>query len=446
MPLVGTDRYFRTTSAQLSIGKEPQIQAARDLARQERQAARDAAKNKANASLFQSVVQFFGFGKKVESSPANSLITMSSSKGNRTKGDRYSVGPGQFDGQYHPGNISGTAGSSSSAAQRSGNRRHSAFPVATPAAFPPRPIPHGKLDSMYFSLKNLMKELGHHEMWGIPLVDDNIKHLPTRLVLAKYLQASNNDTEEAIKRLRSTMIWRKQTKPRELMTKVYSHETFAGLGFVHNHEDDEGRVVAAYTLFGEVCRGLINSSEGLEEWTNWRIALQEMSIARLNLSSIEKLETWADADVFKLVHIIDLTGFLRAYWSAGVRIDFALHIWKLLPRDTSLRWTFMDPRHHLAYVLPSIAGDWPREFCLDEAAPLLREGAAWPKLDSPPGFVVEVPDERPVGNMQTITSDQPDWYRDAKGRLHRLSNDTTHSLLGVEGVCDEVPNAAGRTG
>jgi len=39
-----------------------------------------------------------------------------------------------------------------------------------------------------------------------------------------------------------------------------------------------------------------------------------MSIDRLDLNSIDKLETWADADVFKLVHIIDLTGLLRAYW------------------------------------------------------------------------------------------------------------------------------------
>jgi len=118
---------------------------------------------------------------------------------------------------------------------------------------------------MYIPLQNLMRELAHHEVWGINLVDDNIKHLPTRLVLAKFLQASNNDTEEALKRLRSTMIWRKRTKPRELMTHVYCHEKFAGIGFVHNHEDDEGRVVAAFTIFGDIYRGLVNSSEGLEE-------------------------------------------------------------------------------------------------------------------------------------------------------------------------------------
>ena len=147
-----------------------------------------------------------------------------------------------------------------------------------------------------------------------------------------------------------------------------------------------------------------------------------------------------------LNHYPELVSQTYLTGSAGVRIDFALHIWKLLPMDTSLRWTFMDPRHHLAYILPQLAGDWPKEFSLDEGAPLLREGAAWPKLDSPLGFVVEVTDERPIGNMQTITSDQPDWYRDAKGCLRRLSNDTTHSVLGVEGVCPEVVGATGRNG
>jgi hypothetical protein len=102
-------------------------------------------------------------------------------------------------------------------------------------------------------------------MWGIELVGNDPRHTPTRLILAKYLQANAGDGVKALKQLRAALIWRKQIKPRELMKAVFDSKKFAGLGYVHDQQGVDGRAVVIFNLYGHAHHELFDTVKGLDE-------------------------------------------------------------------------------------------------------------------------------------------------------------------------------------
>lgn len=127
------------------------------------------------------------------------------------------------------------------------------------------PIPKGKLDYLQVGCHKIMTELGHSEMWGVELVPDNPNHTPTRLILAKFLQANAGDAFKALKQLRAVLIWRKQTKPRELMKAVFDGKKFAGLGYIHDQQSVDSRAVVIFNLYGHPNRVLMDTPQGFDE-------------------------------------------------------------------------------------------------------------------------------------------------------------------------------------
>lgn len=77
----------------------------------------------------------------------------------------------------------------------------------------------------------ILEKTGHSEVWGVELADP-ATHIPTQIVLQKYLNANDGSVASAKDQLTKTLEWRAKMKPREMIKAKYNKEKFGGLGFV----------------------------------------------------------------------------------------------------------------------------------------------------------------------------------------------------------------------
>jgi hypothetical protein len=159
------------------------------------------------------------------------------------------------------------------------------------------------------------KATGHPEVWGVTLADPE-GHVPTRIILQKYLNANDGDVDKAKDQLTKTLEWRAKTKPLELVKKTFSKAKFDGLGHVTKYLQDgsaepEGKEVFTWNIYGGV-KSIDETFGNLEEFLDWRVALMEMALQELDISSATKAIT-ADYDPYKIfqVHDYKSISFLR---------------------------------------------------------------------------------------------------------------------------------------
>ncbi|KAK4243836.1 CRAL-TRIO domain-containing protein [Corynascus novoguineensis] len=159
------------------------------------------------------------------------------------------------------------------------------------------------------------KANGHPEIWGVTLSDPS-SHVPTRIVLQKYLNANDGDLGKAKDQLTKTLEWRARTKPLELVNKVFSKAKFDGLGYVTCYQDDgsnepESKEVFTWNIYGSV-KSIEETFGKLNEFLEWRVALMELALQELDLGSATK-EITADYDPYKIfqVHDYKSISFLR---------------------------------------------------------------------------------------------------------------------------------------
>ncbi len=114
----------------------------------------------------------------------------------------------------------------------------------------------------------LFKAHAHDEVWGVTLADP-ASHIPSQIVLQKYLNANDGDLVKAKDQLTKTLDWRAKMKPRELMKKKFSRAKFGGLGYVTTYGDVEAadptaREVFTWNIYGGV-KNVDETFGGLEE-------------------------------------------------------------------------------------------------------------------------------------------------------------------------------------
>lgn len=105
-------------------------------------------------------------------------------------------------------------------------------------------------------LSVIVKDVGYGEMWGVDLQADNVDgHVPTKVVLQKFLRANNNDPELAEQQLVSALSWRKEFEPTQLVGEVFDEKKYDGLGFVTVHkgkEEKDRETVITWNIYGAV--------------------------------------------------------------------------------------------------------------------------------------------------------------------------------------------------
>ncbi|KAI2463177.1 CRAL/TRIO domain-containing protein [Annulohypoxylon bovei var. microspora] len=193
-------------------------------------------------------------------------------------------------------------------------------PEAPKAEAPKPEVP--KPDESTTPIQELWKTVqaqSHPEVWGVTLADPST-HVPSQIVLQKYLNANDGDVIKAKDQLTKTLGWRAKLQPLELIKKSYAKAKFEGLGYVTKYfagdekaaeGNPEVKEVFTWNIYGGV-KSIDETFGNLEEFINWRVALMELAVLELELPAATKPIT-ADYDPYKIfqVHDYKSISFLR---------------------------------------------------------------------------------------------------------------------------------------
>ena len=104
------------------------------------------------------------------------------------------------------------------------------------------------LDELYVLLPTILMDAEHGEMWGVQL-DASTTHVPTTIVLQKFLRANSHNLEKTKDQLTDALKWRKKMDPVALVDSgEYSKEKFGGLGYVTTYDKD----ILTWNIYGAV--------------------------------------------------------------------------------------------------------------------------------------------------------------------------------------------------
>ncbi|TDZ15411.1 Phosphatidylinositol transfer protein sfh5 [Colletotrichum orbiculare MAFF 240422] len=166
--------------------------------------------------------------------------------------------------------------------------------------------------AFFEKLAGILEAAGHREMWGVKLTDDS--HIPTIVVLQKFLRANDNDVSAAAEQLKKALEWRRDTDPGKLLDEVsFDNTKFGELGYVTTHLDTQGKeTVITWNIYGAV-KDKQATFGNVQEFIKWRAALMELSIRKLNLAKVESPIPDGGEDPYQMIQVHDYlnVSFLR---------------------------------------------------------------------------------------------------------------------------------------
>lgn len=201
------------------------------------------------------------------------------------------------------------------------------------------------------ALPALMSSTSHTEIWGIELAPSSIAtHIPTQIILQKYLNANEGDVAAATAQLRKTLAWRAKMQPVHLVEfRRFFNASFCSIGVTTTYVKDvprnpacenndeyllwEGRwkqtndpknwSVFTYTVYGKI-KDVEATFGDLDEFIKWRVALMEVAIDGMDIMfATEPIPAWDDPDgredPFKIVQVHDYEGVSFLGQSASAR-------------------------------------------------------------------------------------------------------------------------------
>lgn len=157
----------------------------------------------------------------------------------------------------------------------------------------------------------------HPEIWGVTLADP-ATHIPTQIVLQKFLNANDGDMDKTQLQLTSTLDWRARMQPLELTKKAFSKTKFGSLGFVTTYTvptaepaQPSSKEVFNWNIYGGA-KSLEETFGDLTQFLEWRVAIMELALYELSLASATKPLTATD-DPYKITQVHDYKSisFLR---------------------------------------------------------------------------------------------------------------------------------------
>ncbi|EXJ72095.1 uncharacterized protein A1O5_04599 [Cladophialophora psammophila CBS 110553] len=177
-------------------------------------------------------------------------------------------------------------------------------------------VPVEKKSTPIEELWALAKAHEHPEIWGVTLADP-ATHVPTQVILQKYLNAYDGDLAKSKETLTKTLDWRAKMKPMELVKKKFNRNKFAGLGYTTVYgdadaaADPEAREVFTWNIYGSV-KNLDETFGNLADFIEWRVALMEDALQVLGIDKATKPIT-ATYDPYKILQVHDYKSisFLR---------------------------------------------------------------------------------------------------------------------------------------
>ncbi|KIM99531.1 hypothetical protein OIDMADRAFT_200587 [Oidiodendron maius Zn] len=142
-------------------------------------------------------------------------------------------------------------------------------------------------------------------MWGVELSDES--HVPSTIVLEKFLRANNKDVAKAKSQLTSALKWRKRVQPAKLLEETeFDPVKFGGLGYVtiYPKSDKHEKEILTWNIYG-AAKNVKATFGNVDEFINWRAALMELSVKELDLPSATEKIPENGADPYRMVQVHD---------------------------------------------------------------------------------------------------------------------------------------------
>ncbi|KAI8722533.1 Phosphatidylinositol transfer protein SFH5 [Fusarium sp. LHS14.1] len=163
--------------------------------------------------------------------------------------------------------------------------------------------PETPLTKLNARLEDIFNKTSYKEMWGVQL--SNIDHVPTKVVLQKFLRANNDDAAAAEKQLTSALEWRKKVNPTALITKTFNKKKFDDLGFVTVHEGESGKeTIITWNIYGAVKDNKATFGD-VREFIQWRAAIMELSVQKLKLDQVTEPIPEGGEDPYQMIQVHD---------------------------------------------------------------------------------------------------------------------------------------------
>lgn len=131
-------------------------------------------------------------------------------------------------------------------------------PAAPPLSEKPTPATaQTPLSQLFTALPSIVSSANHSEIWGVTLSQDK-NHVPTSIVLEKFLRANDRDVTKAKAQLIEALKWRKEMQPAELLDKEeFDPAKFGSLGYVTTYESKDVRnggrkEIVTWNIYGAV--------------------------------------------------------------------------------------------------------------------------------------------------------------------------------------------------
>jgi hypothetical protein len=130
------------------------------------------------------------------------------------------------------------------------------------------------LSKLFAELPSIITEAGYGEIWGVELSTES--HVPSSIVLEKFLRANTKDVAKAKVQLIEALKWRKKMDPLKLLEETeFDASKFGGLGYVTVYPQAEGNVkeIVTWNIYGGV-KDIKGTFGNVEEYANplsgWR--------------------------------------------------------------------------------------------------------------------------------------------------------------------------------
>ncbi|KAF4871468.1 Phosphatidylinositol transfer protein sfh5 [Colletotrichum siamense] len=184
--------------------------------------------------------------------------------------------------------------------------------AAAAAAEKPAEEKNTSLASLFEKLPGILEAAKHKEMWGVQLSDNT--HVPTTVVLQKFLRANDDDVAKAADQLQKALEWRRDTNPGKLLDGVsFDKKKFDELGYVTTHKDTEGKeIIITWNIYGAV-KDKQATFGNVDEFIKWRAALMELSVRKLGLDKVQTPIPEGGEDPYQMIQVHDYlnVSFLR---------------------------------------------------------------------------------------------------------------------------------------
>ncbi|KAI9047227.1 hypothetical protein LZ554_008681 [Drepanopeziza brunnea f. sp. 'monogermtubi'] len=169
------------------------------------------------------------------------------------------------------------------------------------------------LELFLADLPAVIKEADHGEIWGVELED--AAHVPTTIVLEKFLRANSKDVVKAKAQLAAALKWRKKMDPAQLLADFrFDKSKFGGMGFVTVYPETaaHAKEIVTWNIYGAVKDNKATFGN-VEEFIKWRAALMELSVRELDLASATEPIPVDGVDPYRMTQVHDYlnASFLR---------------------------------------------------------------------------------------------------------------------------------------